>query len=114
MGINSIFLRWNSKFVLLKSAMLLKKIIVLAVFLVFLTNQANAQRFVTTHDFDKLSKITFGPTINAYVGELRRINDPKLQAGLGFGVGYEHLMTDNIALRTNLSVYNIKADDALS
>lgn len=114
MGINSIFLRWNSKFVLPETAMLIKKITVLSTFLVILTSQVNAQRFVTTNDFDRLSKVTFGPTINTYFGELRRINDPKLQAGLGFGIGYEHLMTDNIALRANLSIYNIKADDALS
>ena len=94
--------------------MLFKKILIALSFLVLTGINASGQRFVTTQDFDKLSKVTFGFNINTYFGELRRVQDPKLQAGFGFGVGYDHLMTDNIALRTQLSLYSIKADDALS
>lgn len=107
-------MRWNSKFVLPKTVMFSKKTILLTILLAGIALQVQAQRFVTTNDFDKLSKVTVGFNINTYFGELRRVQDPKLQAGFGFGIGYEHLMTDNIALRTNLGVYTIKADDALS
>ena len=94
--------------------MLPKKTPILITFLAVIAMQAHAQRFVTTNDFDKLSKVTVGFNINTYFGELRRVQDPKLQGAFGFGIGYEHLMTDNIALRTNLAVYTIKADDSLS
>jgi hypothetical protein len=94
--------------------MLQKKILLLGLILMLIASKAEAQRFVTTNDFDRLSKVTFGPSINSYFGELRRFKDPNLQLGLGFGLGYEHLMTDNIALRTKVAVYTIKADDALS
>jgi len=73
-----------------------------------------AQRFVSTHSFDRLSKFTAGVGFNTYFGDLRRLQDAKFQFGLSFGLGYEHLLTDNIALRSQISIYQIKADDALS
>lgn len=73
-----------------------------------------SQQYVTTGDFDRISKASFGFGLNTYFGELRRANDPKLQAGLSFSVGYEHLFTDQIALRASFSVYKIQADDSLS
>lgn len=75
-------------------------------------SQVTAQRFVSTNSFDRLSKVTFGVGMSTYFGELRRPADPGLKASLTFGLGYEHLITDNIALRTQLSLYTIKADDA--
>ena len=73
-----------------------------------------AQQYVTTGDFDRFSKASIGFGLNTYLGELRRVNDPSLQTGLSMSLGYEHLFTDNIALRASLSIYSIKADDALS
>lgn len=92
----------------------LQKKTLIAIGLILATLQLNAQRFVTTNDFDRISKFTVGVNMNTYFGELRRLQDAKLQAGLGFGIGYEHLMTDNLGLRANFSIYSIKADDALS
>ncbi len=80
----------------------------------FISAICQAQRYTTTGDFDRISKVTFGLGVNSYIGELRRANDPKLQAGLSASVAYEHLFTDNIALRGSLSIYSIKADDRLS
>ncbi len=73
-----------------------------------------SQQYVTTGDFDRISKLNFGIGFNTYFGELRRAQDPNLQLGLSASVGYEHLFTDNVALRTTLSVYQIQADDSLS
>lgn len=75
---------------------------------------AQAQHYTTTGDFDRISKVTFGLGLNTYVGELRRVTDTKLQTGLSTSLAYEHLFKDNIALRGSLSIYSIKADDALS
>lgn len=75
---------------------------------------SKAQQYVTTGDFDRLSKVSFGIGLNTYFGELRKANDPKLQSGLSVSFGYEHLFTDQIAIRTSLSVYKIQADDSLS
>ncbi|OEK05193.1 hypothetical protein BFP71_17455 [Roseivirga misakiensis] len=69
---------------------------------------------MTTGDFDRISKASFGFGMNTYLGELRRINDADLQAGLSATLGYEHLFTDKLAIRTSLSVYRIQADDSLS
>ncbi len=74
----------------------------------------HAQQYVTTGDFDRLSKASVGFGLNTYFGELRRAQDPKLQTGLSATIGYEHLFTDQIAIRTNLSIYKIQADDSLS
>jgi hypothetical protein len=82
--------------------------------LVCIATTSYAQQYVTSGDFDRISKVTAGPSLNMYFGELRRLRDPKLQAGLGFTIGYEHLMTDKLGLRTNLSIYKIQADDSLS
>ena len=73
-----------------------------------------AQHYTTTGDFDRISKVTFGLGVNTYIGELRRFSDNRLQAGLSASLAYEHLFTDNIALRGSLSLYNIKASDSLS
>lgn len=73
-----------------------------------------AQHYTTTGDFDRISKVTFGLGLNTYSGELRRITDTKLQTGLSFSLAYEHLFTDNIALRGSLSAYTIKASDSFS
>lgn len=73
-----------------------------------------SQQYVTTGDFDRISKASFGIGLNTYFGELRRVQDPKLQAGLSASLGYEHLFTDQIAIRTGLSIYQIQADDSLS
>ncbi len=73
-----------------------------------------AQQYVTTGDFDRISKFSVGLGLNTYIGELRRINDSKLQSGLSMSLGYEHLFTDQIAIRTSLSIYKIQADDSLS
>lgn len=83
-------------------------------FSILISSLTFAQQYVTTGDFDRLSKASIGFGINTYLGELRGINDPKLQAGLNMSLGYEHLFTDKIALRASLSIYTIKADDALS
>lgn len=74
----------------------------------------NAQQYVTTGDFDRISKASFGLGLNTYFGELRRLQDQKLQSGLSATLGYEHLLTDQLAIRTNLSIYKIQADDSLS
>ena len=75
-----------------------------------------AQQYVTTGDFDRKSKASFGLNMNIYNGELRALRDPSLQAGLGFTLGYEHFIrsSDNVALRANISMYTIKGDDSLS
>lgn len=74
----------------------------------------SAQQYVTTGDFDRLSKASFGVGVNTYFGELRKAADPKLQLGLSSSLAYEHLFTDKIAIRVGFSVYNIHADDSLS
>ena len=73
-----------------------------------------AQQYVTTGDFDRISKASFGIGLNTYFGELRRAQDPKFQAGLSASLAYEHLFTDQIAIRTGISIYKIQADDSLS
>lgn len=73
-----------------------------------------AQQYVTSGDFDRISKASFGIGLNTYFGELRRATDPKLQTGLSASLGYEHLFTDQVAIRTSLSIYKIQADDSLS
>lgn len=73
-----------------------------------------AQQYVTTGDFDRLSKASIGLGVNTYFGELRRGRDPKLQLGASVSLGYEHLFTDKIAIRTSFSIYKIQADDSLS
>lgn len=73
-----------------------------------------SQQYVTTGDFDRISKASFGIGLNTYFGELRRAQDPKLQTGLSATIGYEHLFTDQIAIRTGISIYKIQADDSLS
>ncbi len=75
---------------------------------------AQAQHYTTTGDFDRISKVSFGFGLNTYIGELRRFTDNKIQAGLSTSLAYEHLFTDKIAIRSSLSLYKIKADDALS
>jgi len=75
---------------------------------------SQAQHYTTTGDFDRISKASFGLGINTYIGELRRFNDNKLQVGLSTSLAYEHLFTDNIAIRGSLSLYSIKAADSLS
>ena len=92
----------------------MRKILFPFLLVVLIASQSHAQRFVTTGDFDRISKVTVGPGLNTYFGELRRLGDQKLQAGLSFSLGYEHLMTDRLAIRTNLSVYKIQADDSFS
>lgn len=87
---------------------------VLLLFTLLISSFAFAQQYVTTGDFDRISKASIGFGMNTYLGELRRVNDTKLQAGLSASLGYEHLFTDKIALRASLSIYTIKADDALS
>lgn len=82
--------------------------------LLFIATNSYAQQYVSSGDFDRISKLTAGPSLNIYFGELRRLGDAKQQAGLGFTLGYEHLMTDKLGLRTNLSIYKIQADDSLS
>lgn len=72
------------------------------------------QQYVTTGDFDRISKASVGFGLNTYMGELRRFNDSNIQAGLSMSVGYEHLFTQNVAIRTSLSIYQIKAADSLS
>lgn len=79
-----------------------------------LSIKLSAQQYVTSGDFDRISKASFGIGLNTYFGELRRATDPKLQAGLSASLGYEHLFTDQIAIRTSLSIYKIQADDSLS
>jgi len=74
----------------------------------------SAQQYVTSGDFDRLSKASIGFGGNTYIGELRQFDDPKLQTGLSVSLGYEHLFTDQIAIRTSLSIYKIQADDSLS
>ena len=73
-----------------------------------------SQQYVTTRDFDRISKVSAGFGLNTYFGELRKANNIRLQPGLSFSVGYEHLLTGRIALRASLSIYKIQADDALS
>lgn len=92
--------------------MIRKSLLLLTV--LFISVLSQAQHYTTTGDFDRISKVSFGLGLNSYVGELRRTTDTKLQAGLSASLAYEHLFKDNIALRASLSVYSIKADDALS
>ena len=82
--------------------------------LVCIGSLTQAQHYTTTGDFDRISKATFGFGLNTYIGELRRFNDSKLQAGLSTSLAYEHLFTDKIAIRGSLSLYSIKAADSLS
>ncbi|MBO6495351.1 MULTISPECIES: hypothetical protein [Roseivirga] len=90
------------------------RIILSLCLIVCTTIQVSAQQYVTTGDFDRISKASFGIGLNTYFGELRRATDPKLQTGLSATIGYEHLFTDQIAIRTGLSIYKIQADDSLS
>lgn len=91
----------------------MKKILLLLSFLI-ITLSGFSQQYVTTGDFDRLSKVTFGLGFNTYFGELRRATDPDLQLGMSASIGYEHLFTDNIAIRTGFSIYKIQADDSLN
>lgn len=91
----------------------LKKSLFLAL-MAFISTQTQAQHYTTTGDFDRISKATLGFGLNTYIGELRRLGDSKLQAGLSTSLAYERLVTSKIAIRGSLSLYTIKADDALS
>ena len=84
------------------------------VFCFLLSGYLYGQQYVSTGDFDRLSKASLGFGINSYRGELRGATDPKLQTGLSVTLGYEHLFTQNVAIRTNFSIYNIKAADEKS
>lgn len=92
----------------------LKRKSYLIAFCLLISSATFAQQYVTTGDFDRISKASIGLGLNTYIGELRRINDAKLQSGLSLSLGYEHLFTDRIAIRTSLSIYKIQADDSLS
>jgi hypothetical protein len=94
--------------------MIKKGLLFVAVF--FVINASFAQQYVTTGDFDRTSKASFGVNFNVYNGELREVADPEIQGSLGFTLGYEHFLrsSKNISLRGNLSVYSIKGSDALS
>ena len=84
------------------------------VLIAFISTQTQAQHYTTTGDFDRISKATLGFGLNTYIGELRQLSDTRLQAGLSTSLAYEHLVTSKIAIRGSLSLYTIKADDALS
>jgi hypothetical protein len=84
-------------------------------FSIILSQSISAQQYVTTGDFDRLSKVTFGLGLNTYFGELSNIGtDTKLNFGLSTSLGYEHLFTDKISLRGSLSIYTIKGADSVS
>ena len=91
----------------------MRKVILLSFFILINTWVA-AQQFVSTGDFDRLSKASIGLGLNTYIGELRQIEDSKFQSAPSVSIGYEHLFTDNIAIRTSFSIYKIQADDSLS
>lgn len=91
----------------------MKKVFLLAL-LLLLPFALSAQQYVTSGDFDRLSKASIGFGLNTYFGELRRAQDGNFQFGGSVSLGYEHMMTDQIALRTSLSIYKIQADDSLS
>lgn len=91
----------------------MKKVLFIALS-AFITFTVSAQQYVTSGDFDRLSKASIGFGLNTYFGELRRAQDGNFQFGGSFSLGYEHMMTDQIALRTSLSIYKIQADDSLS
>ena len=91
----------------------MKKSLLLFLFVIVSFN-GFSQQYVTTGDFDRLSKVTFGIGFNTYFGELRKAQDPDLQLGLSASIGYEHMFTDNIAIRTGFAVYKIQADDSLN
>ncbi len=90
----------------------MKKSLLLFLFVIVSFN-GFSQQYVTTGDFDRLSKVTFGIGFNTYFGDLRKAQDP-LQLGLSASIGYEHMFTDNIAIRTGFAVYKIQADDSLN
>lgn len=92
---------------------LVRKAVLLS-FFILINTLAVAQQFVSTGDFDRLSKASIGFGLNTYLGELRRISDSRFQSAPSVSVGYEHLFTDNIAIRTSFSIYTIQADDSLS
>lgn len=82
---------------------------------VVLTNTVYAQHYVTTGDFDRISKASIGFGLNTYFGELTNLgSDTKVLLGLSTSLGYEHLFTDKIALRASLSIYSIKGADSLA
>lgn len=84
-------------------------------FFILATNSVLGQQYTTTGDFDRISKASFGLGLNTYFGELSAFStDTKIQLGLSTSLAYEHLFTDNIALRGSLSVYSIKGADSLS
>ncbi len=91
----------------------MRKAVILSFFL-FFSITTFAQQFVTTGDFDRLSKASIGFGLNTYIGELRRISDSQFQSAGSVSLGYEHLFTDKIAIRTSFSIYTIQADDSLS
>ena len=80
-----------------------------------ITKSIYGQQYITTGDFDRLSKVSFGLGLNTYFGELSDFGtDSKLNFGLSTTLGYEHLFTDKISLRGSLSIYSIKGADSLS
>jgi hypothetical protein len=80
-----------------------------------ITKSIYGQQYVTTGDFDRISKASFGLGLNTYFGELSSLgSDSKINLGLSTTIGYEHLFTDKIAIRTSLSIYSIKGADSLS
>jgi hypothetical protein len=80
-----------------------------------ITKSIYGQQYVTTGDFDRISKASFGLGLNTYFGDLSDLgSDSKIQFGLSTSLGYEHLFTEKISLRTSLSIYSIKGADSLS
>jgi len=92
--------------------MIKKGLLFTAIF--FIINASFAQQYVTTGDFDRNSKVSFGASYNVFNGELREVADPNIQGSLGFTLGYEHFLRSakNISLRGNLSLYTIKGSDS--
>jgi hypothetical protein len=80
-----------------------------------ITKSIHCQQYVTTGDFDRISKASFGLGLNTYLGDLSDFGtDSKLQFGLSTTLGYEHLFTDKISIRGSLSIYSIKGADSFS
>ena len=94
---------------------MIKKVL-LSILFCGLINLSQAQQYVTTGDFNRTSKASFGVNLNSYNGELRELSDPTFQPSLGFTLGYEHFLRSsrNISLRGSLSLYTIKGDDELA
>lgn len=92
---------------------LTRKLFILS-FCLLINSWTIAQQFTTTGDFDRLSKASIGFGLNTYIGELRRASNNKFQSAPSVSLGYEHLFTDRIAIRTSISLYKIQANDSLS